>query len=254
MKTVIHPDYAADSAFIRAVPNGHYAVDEVYCDHRNVVCRCGHYVIKRYKRPTWANCFIYTFFRKNKARRAYDNALHLLDMGFETPRPVAWIMKRRWGLVHTCWLITEYVPLHSLCETYRSLGSETERERLRQDFANYVLRLHENCIYHRDFNTSNILVRSLISGHYDFALIDINRMRFGRRPDTRRTLRALVHLEINLQQLIDLDERYAQLTRTDTERNLLYLLRYRSHGRVKALLHNWLKRILGIPPARYAGE
>lgn len=50
---------------IRQIPNGNYQVERTFCNHRNtvqLVCIQGEkFVIKRYKRPTIANYFIYTF-------------------------------------------------------------------------------------------------------------------------------------------------------------------------------------------------
>ncbi len=79
---------------------------ETYCDRRNTVRKIeltgGRiFVLKQYKRPTRLNQFAYTLFRKSKARRAYEYALRLQQLGFETAAPVAYLEISRHGLFHT---------------------------------------------------------------------------------------------------------------------------------------------------------
>lgn len=90
---LINSEYRSLMNFITGVPQHNYETDKVFCNRRNIVEKVSvggcDYVIKRFKRPTWVNCFIYTFFRKNKARRAYEYAIILDRMGIDTPKPVA---------------------------------------------------------------------------------------------------------------------------------------------------------------------
>ena len=54
-------------------------------------------VVKRFKRNDIFKTLIYTFFRKNKARKSYENAMLLRKRGFNTPREVAYMEKRMVG-------------------------------------------------------------------------------------------------------------------------------------------------------------
>jgi hypothetical protein len=93
-KIVLSPTYAYLQQEIRKIPAGDYRILETYCDRRNMVRKIelagGRiFVLKQYKRPTRLNQFAYTLFRKSKACRAYEYALRLQQLGFETAAPVA---------------------------------------------------------------------------------------------------------------------------------------------------------------------
>ncbi len=98
MKIVVNEKFAHLADFVRKIPLWDFPQERVFCNARNTVVKTSaggvELVVKRYKRPTLANCFIYTFFRPGKARRAYEYAEKLLDRGIETARPVAYIEKR----------------------------------------------------------------------------------------------------------------------------------------------------------------
>ncbi len=68
--------------------------------------------IKSFKRPTIANQFIYTYFRMGKAKRSFSYANRLLDMGINTPEPIAYVEQfNRLG-----WLSASYYIC--ICEPY----------------------------------------------------------------------------------------------------------------------------------------
>ena len=85
VKTVVHPDYAYLEDFVRRLPQEDFPVDRVFCDRRNTVVATHDQgipmVVKKYARPTVFNCFVYTFFRPTKAKRAYRYAMRLERCG-----------------------------------------------------------------------------------------------------------------------------------------------------------------------------
>ena len=62
---------------------------------------------------------MYSFFRKNKARRAYEHALRLRGMGFDTPEPVAWSEYRKDGLIADTYFVSRRSELTPLPQTMR---------------------------------------------------------------------------------------------------------------------------------------
>ena len=109
-KIVLSPTYAYLQQEIRKIPAGDYRILETYCDRRNMVRKIelagGRiFVLKQYKRPTRLNQFAYTLFRKSKACRAYEYALRLQQLGFETAAPVAYQEISSHGLFHTGYFI-----------------------------------------------------------------------------------------------------------------------------------------------------
>lgn len=139
LKIVLSPTYAYLQQEIRKIPAGDYRILETYCDRRNTVRKIeltgGRiFVLKQYKRPTRLNQFAYTLFRKSKARRAYEYALRLQQLGFETAAPVAYLEISRHGLFHTGYFLSEFIA-HPLLSTLQE-GDEESRKIL-EDFAGF---------------------------------------------------------------------------------------------------------------------
>ena len=132
-------------------------------------------VAKRFKRHDWVKRIVYTFFRTNKARRAYYNAVRLSERGFATPAPVAYLEIIQWGLLRQVY----YVCLHTAAAPIRPLLIEEDPfdAVLATAYARFVARLHEAGVLHRDLNPTNVLFTEH-DGDYRFELIDINRMQF----------------------------------------------------------------------------
>lgn len=134
-------------------------------------------VVKRFKRNGIVKAMVYTLFRKNKARRSYENAGLLRQRGFTTPHEVAYIEQRTAGLVTQVYYVCAYTDAQPIRP--RLIEQEPFDERLATDYARYVASLHEAGVLHRDLNPTNVLFSE--SGEpaaVSFELIDINRMQF----------------------------------------------------------------------------
>lgn len=128
-------------------------------------------VIKKYKRHDIIKKIAYTFFKNNKARSAYENAVELRKRGFETPREIAYIEKRDQGLITQVYFVSAYLGNSPISE---QLSFDKE---LAEQYAIYVASLHSKGVLHVDLNSTNVLFAKDSRG-YRFSLIDINRMRF----------------------------------------------------------------------------
>lgn len=132
-------------------------------------------VVKKYKRHDWLKRFVYTFFRSNKARRSFENAVELRKRGFETPREVAYIEEREGGLVVQVYYVCAYTERTDI--RHELIDSDPFDTALATAYAQYVASLHNSGVLHRDLNSTNVLYEK--QGHeYIFELIDINRMLF----------------------------------------------------------------------------
>jgi len=185
-KIVLSPTYAYLQQEIRKIPAGDYRILETYCDRRNMVRKIelagGRiFVLKQYKRPTRLNQFAYTLFRKSKACRAYEYALRLQQLGFETAAPVAYLEISRHGLFHTGYFLSEFIA-HPLLNTLQE-GDEESRKIL-EDFAAFIVEMHEKGVF---FYKSG--------EKYRFALIDINRIRFCRHLTRNDCVEVFKHLD-----------------------------------------------------------
>lgn len=152
-------------------------------------------VVKRYCVPHLVPRLCYTFGRRSKARRAYDFALRLHDLGVDTPAPVACLEERTCGLFGLSYFVCRRDDRPSLNVLYTLEGSE--RETLIDAFADFLVCLHGKGFLHGDPNLSNILYEQRPDGTVRFSVIDINRSRFCRQPSRKTCLRNLVRVTHN---------------------------------------------------------
>jgi len=133
--------------------------------------------VKRYKKPIWINRIAYTFFRKSKAKRAYENAMTLLEKGFETPTPIAYLELSEGGLLNDSYFVSLHCPYKRLFREFADDSSIDGREDIICSFGVLLARLHEANIFHLDLSVGNVIFDKLSDG-YHFSLVDLNRMKF----------------------------------------------------------------------------
>lgn len=181
MKIVLNPQFSSLRDFVANIPDQFEKSGEVIYKGRNelrvyTTVNAIQVNVKRYKKPIWLNRIIYTFFRPTKAERAYQNALRVIEKGFETPTPIAYIEKKSGGLFLEGYFISLQCPYPY---TFRKFGEEQlpGNEAVLANFARYTARLHDSQILHLDYSPGNILFDNM-SGEARFSLLDINRMKF----------------------------------------------------------------------------
>lgn len=146
-----------------------------------------HVNIKVFKRPSFPNNYVYTTLRKSKARRSFENATRLLDMGFDTPQPIGYAEGRRCGhLVDSYYICLQLEGVHDM----RYWLNDPEKRASLPGMAELLARLHANRIWHHDFSPGNILVGRDADGNRTYSLVDVNRMSFNVR-NKRHLLRNL---------------------------------------------------------------
>ncbi|MBR1621950.1 MAG: hypothetical protein IJ669_07540 [Prevotella sp.] len=224
MKIVINQDFTHLKEFIENIPNGNYKTEYTYCNKRNVVERVkvgeDIIVIKRYKRPTIANCIVYTFFRKNKARRSFEYAKRLLKIGIDTAKPIAYIELNSYGFFHTGYYISEWLPYTPLPKIF---AETKEKEKIKNEFINFALNLHMNKVWPGDYNPNNILVKHTENG-FKFALIDINHMKFNKIPSIKNAMKSMVQLTEETQILAEIIPAYAKLRGKNEDKSLFFCI------------------------------
>lgn len=192
MKITIHPQTRSLHPFVQRLPGCFDRSGEILHVGRNTIrafdTEEGRVVVKKYKRPGLFNRIVYTFFRKSKARRAYEHALRLRALGIGSPEPLAWAETRRHGLLEDAYFVCRHTDYTPLCDATRRFP-KADTLPLLAAFARFAATLHEKGVLHEDFNHSNILYRAAPhTGAYHFELIDANRMTFRRRVGERASL------------------------------------------------------------------
>lgn len=135
--------------------------------------------IKYFKKPGVLKSIIYSFFRSTKAKRSFDYANYLLQHNIPTPFPIAYMEERSSiGLLGDSYYLSQQLDYDF---TIRELIHDPlfpERNIILEQFAEFTFKMHEANVNFLDHSPGNTLIVKKASGHYDFYLIDLNRMKF----------------------------------------------------------------------------
>lgn len=179
MKTVINEAYRKYADYIANLPSRFDSEGTMLYKGRNTVKRYdapdgSKWVVKRYKKPSLPQAFIYTFVRKGKAERAFRNAAMFRQRGVSTPHEIAYIEEKDNGLMAYSYYICENTDAHPIAE---KLEADDFDHSLADAFARFVARMHVSGAMHKDLNPTNVLYETTADG-YEFSVIDINRASF----------------------------------------------------------------------------
>lgn len=211
-KVIVNSEYMKFSKFAESLPLCFEKEGTTIYEKRNSVklFQVGDItlVVKRYKRPMLHQRMDYTFLRKSKARRAYDYALRLCDLGIDTPKPVACVEVFRHGLFDVGYFVSTYCGDPDL-----KILKETPDDGLIAAFAHFLVNMHSKGVLHGDLNLSNILYKpdDTEAQGYHFTVIDTNRSRFVGNPSQRQCLRNLVRVSHDRQLNERIISHYAQI-------------------------------------------
>ncbi len=213
--TVLNPQFESLRAFVDAIDDTFLQNGATVYQRRNTVKRFEAdpprpaLFVKSYAIPNLFNRIIYRFFRLPKAVRAYRHTLKLLELGFESPAPVAYVLFTSPLALGRSYFISE-ASKYSRDTLDMFFMQDRKGGLLAEQFARFTARLHKAGVMHLDYSSSNILYGQMEDG-WHFSLIDTNRMRFLDRPLTMREGCAnLVRITAHEAQLRQFIESYAE--------------------------------------------
>ena len=229
MKIVINPAYSVLNSFISNIPAIFDQEGELVYTARN---QLKHYsvegydiIVKRYKIPHLINRIAYTFIRPSKAKRAYEYALKLLQLGVDSPAPIAYIEQYKCGLLTHGYFISIYEKDYSVI---RELMAGTQKnDLLVKELAHYIADLHSKGVLHLDMSPGNILYKK-DKNHIKFTLIDINRMQFRRIVSKEERYKSFKRLSENESVLTEIAELYAVAANLNVTESVEKINRYSS--------------------------
>lgn len=131
--------------------------------------------VKLFKIPHIINKLAYTFVRASKAARSYENSLRIKAF---VPLPIGYVEYKKFGLIHDSYFLSEH---YSYDFTIREPLTQTgfpNKETILKQFAHFTYKLHEARVEHLDYSPGNILIKEISKDHYEFKVIDVNRMKF----------------------------------------------------------------------------
>jgi tRNA A-37 threonylcarbamoyl transferase component Bud32 len=193
----------------------------------------GGVVYKRFRVKSWFQPLA-AWFRRPAALRSWVFGQGLRECGLSTPRPLAVLFRRRWGLFWEGYLLTEKIShaqeLHQLVaclsEGALSGGDPSARQQSLRFYIDEVARLvrdlHRRQLSHRDLKAANILVDQTASAK--IWLVDLVGVRRHRRLSRRRRVRNLARLHASFFES-------TAITRTDKLRFLRTYLQWGLFGR-----------------------
>ncbi|MCM4154559.1 lipopolysaccharide kinase InaA family protein [Gramella sp. AN32] len=133
--------------------------------------------VKSFKVPNFINKITYKYFRKSKAQRSYGYANVLKDKKIGTPEPIAFFENSEGNTFQESYYVCEHLDADL---TFRELVSNPnfpDHEEILRAFTRFTFKLHEENIEFLDHSPGNTLIKKN-GGHYDFYLVDLNRMNF----------------------------------------------------------------------------
>lgn len=239
MKVVVDSHFRQHADWIGQLPaRMEHGEGEVVYKKRNLVARFRHegltLMVKRFKRVNVVQQVVYTFFRKSKAQRAYLFAEAFRQRDIETPRRVAYMEQRRWGLFSVGYFVSleaEGTETHLLLREVKAFSHE-----LADALAAHIVKMHSRGVLHGDLNLSNFLCQEPPDG-YRFTMIDINRSHFtdGWPTDEQclENMVRLTHRRDLYEYLVRSYARQRQWDETQTADKALRLLDRFEHRRLK---------------------
>lgn len=136
-----------------------------------------------------------TLVQPSKAARAWRGAVALVDAGFGTAAPIAYLERRRGGLIRESYFVAERLAGgREIRFLFRELAP-AELEPLLAALAGELVRIHAAGLLHRDLSDGNILVES-VGGGFRFVFLDTNRVRRRGRLGRMARARNLVRLGV----------------------------------------------------------
>ena len=174
-------------------------------------------VVKAFAVPGRMRGFIYAHLRRSKALRSLVNAKRLVELGVGTPEPLACIEFEEFNCLRNSYSVSRYwhhdYDLTALL--YRGVSAGPETHVLLEQLARFTAAQHDRGVLHLDYNPGNILVRARGDG-FDFALVDLNRLRFGPLNMNNR-LSSLVRLTTIVDYMRIIGRHYASLCGSDPD-------------------------------------
>lgn len=150
--------------------------------------------VKSFKIPILINGFIYSFFRKSKARRSFENANFLIEKGIGTPKPIAFFENKFFGFLRQSYYVSEQMNPDFLFRSVFEDNPKLDLDKILRGIARFTFKLHENGIEFLDHSPGNTLVKVDSEGNYEFYLVDLNRMNFHQTMSFETRIRNLSRL------------------------------------------------------------
>lgn len=166
------------------------------------------YAVKSFRKPNIFNAVAYGFLRKSKARRSFEFAQRLLELGIGTPAPIAYFEER--GLLFgRSFYCSEYLVPDLLFKDLVAQPNYPDGETILRQFTKFSFDLHEKGVEFLDHTPGNTLIFKKDEGRYTFMLVDLNRMLFNRKLSFAQRMKNLCRLTPRRDMIVTMANEYA---------------------------------------------
>jgi len=195
-------------------------------------------VVKAFRVPNLLNQFVYAYFRKSKAYKAFHNATKLHELNVTTPEAIGYIEFFSLGFLKESFFISKEFKYDFTIAHIRD-AQPKYKERVLQDFAEFTYFIHKKGVWHVDYSGGNILIRRE-DDKYIFSLVDINRMKF-RSITGYEGLENFNKLWFNEEDLTTIAKIYSNIAKLDESKAISEILMHDKKLKDKVLLKRKLK-------------
>lgn len=245
MKYRLHPSYQHTQPLITNIEDHFQDFLQILQTGRNEIrvikFADEEYVVKSFKIPNFINRFAYRYLRPSKAKRSYEYSVKL---GAEIcPEPVAYIEQYQYQLLSRSYFICRYFNYDFTIRALLNDVTFPDRTQILQEFAVFTYHLHQRGILHHDYSPGNILIKKQQDqqkNHYEFKIIDINRMQF-RELNLQDRLGNFVRLMTDDATMKVILDQYAQLIEKPQDELLMAAIKYRDQFIYRRKLKNKLR-------------
>jgi hypothetical protein len=173
--------------------------------------------IKSFKVPNLINRTAYRFFRKSKARRSYEYANRLIELGINTPQPVAFAEEYTFFGLGKSFYACEHLEVDLTFRELVEIADYPEYDTILRQFVSFCFQLHEKGIEFLDHSPGNTLIKKMSDGNYAFFLVDLNRMNFLAEMNFETRMKNLSHLTPRKDMIAQMSAEYSKLYAKQTE-------------------------------------
>ena len=184
---MINPKYEYLREYVERIPKDFETIGTVIHSGRNLIKMITvdglDINVKRYTIPPLINRIAYAFFRPSKGKRAFVYPEKLLEKGFETPCPIAYIEETKMGLIgHSYFMSIQSPYRYNFCQ----FGNADIKscEDVVTAFAEFTARLHEAGILHLDISHWWILTECILAKWILRKVVRILPVYGGRHPSS----------------------------------------------------------------------
>lgn len=176
--------------------------------------------VKSFKVPNLINRIIYKFVRKSKAKRSFEYANRLIELGIGTPQPITFAEKYTSLGLGRSFYVCEHLEVNLTFRELVEIPDYPDYDTILSQFVSFCFQLHEKGVEFLDHSPGNTLIKKVTDGKYAFFLVDLNRMNFLNEMNFEQRMKNLSHLTPRKDMVAQMSLEYSKLYTSQSESNI----------------------------------